>query len=280
LVYDNILQTMMTLASIMDSQKLNTKLRFHFAVLFDLSSDKMLKIYSLRENIRDDVKFIFYNAQKAEKDLKEMYPKDDLVVAIFFLPHIIKDDIERLLFFDTRELLVLRDLKEMYNWNMSNYLYMGSPSPCIDNMTKITMNKLNSYINIGNILLNVKKIKLENIYENFLKKKNVYNINKNTGLYLLNDIAKCCNRITNIPISSEINNPINEPIIEPNKNINNATNNNQSIKETAQKSMGINKEEEKNQEISEIKQITEIKDDEGEKEKEIENKKKKKKKRI
>ena len=56
------LRVMMTLASIIDSQKLETKLRFHFAVVLSFNVEHTLKIYSLRGRIRDDVEFNFYNA--------------------------------------------------------------------------------------------------------------------------------------------------------------------------------------------------------------------------
>ena len=52
-----VLRGMMTLASIMDSSKPKTKLRFHIAVVLSFSIDNMLKIYSLREKIRNDVEF-------------------------------------------------------------------------------------------------------------------------------------------------------------------------------------------------------------------------------
>ena len=74
-----------------------------------------------------------------------------------------------------------------------------------------------------------------------------------------------CNKITDIPIYSDMLNKN----IEQKRNINNHTNLNQSIKETAQKSWGISKEEDKLQEISDIKQLTEI-EEEREKEKEKE----------
>ena len=73
----------------------------------------------------------------------------------------------------------------------------------------------------------------------------------------------CCNKITDVPIYTEMLNKNNEQ----KKNNNNNTNLNQSIKETTQKSCGICKEDDKMQEISELKQLTEI-EEEKEKEKE------------
>ena len=142
-----ILRTMMTLASIIDSQKLSTKLRLHFAVVLRFNSKNMLKIYSLREKIREDVEFNFYNAERVESDFKGMHPKGPGAVAKILLPHLLPDDIERLLLFDSGDVLVLRDLSEMYNWNISDYLYMGTPDPCIGNIAQISQKPFYVYIN-------------------------------------------------------------------------------------------------------------------------------------
>jgi hypothetical protein len=184
-----ILRTMMTLASIIDSQKLSTKLRFHFAVVLEFNAKNMLKIYSLREKIREDVEFIFYNAKKAERDFKGMHPKGPGAVAKILLPHLLPDDIEKLLIFDTGDVLVLRDLSEMYNWNISDYLYMGAPDPRIGYIGSISQRPLNVYINIGHFLLNIQKIKSKNMYEKYLKYKDVYS-NWISDQDLLNDVAQ------------------------------------------------------------------------------------------
>jgi hypothetical protein len=65
---------MFTIASIIDSQNLETKLRLHFAVVEDFSVENMIKIYTLRDKIRDDVEFNFYNAKKVEIDLNNTNP--------------------------------------------------------------------------------------------------------------------------------------------------------------------------------------------------------------
>lgn len=154
-----ILQTMMTLASILDSQKNCTKLRLHFAVVLNFTVENMLKIYSLREKIRDDVEFNFYNAEKVEIDFKGVHPKGPGAIAKILLPHLLPEDIDRLIIFDTGDVLILRDLTEMYNWEIGDYLYLGAPDPCIGKMALISKKPYEVYINIGHFLLKVKKIK-------------------------------------------------------------------------------------------------------------------------
>ena len=183
-----ILRTMMTLASLIDSQKNNTKISAHFAVVLGFNDENMFKIYSLREKIRDDVEFIFYDAKRVETDFKGMHPKGPGAIAKILLPHLLADDIERILIFDVGDVLILRDLTEMYNWNLSDYLYLGAPDPLINSIGRITKKKLDIYINVGHFLVNVKKVKSENMYEKYLKYKNVYS-NRICDQDLLNDIA-------------------------------------------------------------------------------------------
>ena len=178
----------MTITSIMDSQNPITKLRFHFAVVLLFKVEDMLKIYTLRDKVREDVEFNFYNAKRVETELKNLNIKGPGAVAKLLLPQLIPDDIERLIVFDTGDLIVLRDLKEMYNWKMDDYLYLGVPDPYISTFAKITKKRFNVYINVGSFLINVKKVKLYNMYDKFRKYKNEYN-SKVGDQNLLNDIA-------------------------------------------------------------------------------------------
>jgi hypothetical protein len=170
-----ILRTMITTASVMDSQKLDTKLRLHFAVVKDFSIKNMLKIYSLRAKIREDVEFNFYNAKRVEKELKGLSPKGPGICARLLLPQLVVDDVERLIIIDNGDAIVLRDLSEMYNWNMGNNIYMGVPDQGIGKFGIYSNKSLCVYINGGNYLIDVKKVKEKNMYEKFRKYKNLYN---------------------------------------------------------------------------------------------------------
>ena len=76
-----ILESMMTIASVMDSQKPGTKIRLHFAVVDGFSAINMLKVYLLRERIREDVEFNFYNAERAEIEFQGIHPKGNALCA-------------------------------------------------------------------------------------------------------------------------------------------------------------------------------------------------------
>ena len=183
-----VLRVMMTFASIMDSQKIETKLRFHFAVVLNFTIFDMLKIYSLRDRIRDDVEFNFYNAERVETELKGLNVKGAGAVAKLLLPELLPEDVDRLLIFDTGDLLVLRDLTEAYNWNMNGCIYVGVPGMKTGTKAVITKKKFDIYINIGSFLIDVKLVKQEKMYEKFVKYKYAYNTSIGDQ-NLLNDIA-------------------------------------------------------------------------------------------
>ena len=160
---------------------------------FDIKD--MLKIYNLRK-IREDIEFNFYNANKVVTDLKGLNTKGPGAVAKLLLPELLPDDIERLIVFDTGDLLVIKDLKELYNWNISEFLYAGVPARDIGKYAKISKKNFDFYINVGNFLINIKKVKEEKMYNKFLKYKNVYHSTVGDQ-DLLNDIA--FGKITYIP---------------------------------------------------------------------------------
>ena len=164
----------MTLASIIDSQNPKTKLRFHFAVVLSFNVGSMLKIYSLRAKMRDDVEFNFYDARKVEIDLRNLNIKGPGAVAKLLLPNLLPNDVNRLIIVDTGDLLVLNDLSIMYNLKMDNYLCLGIRGGKVGQYAKITKKKYLKYINTGSILIDVKRYKKENIYEKCVINKNEY----------------------------------------------------------------------------------------------------------
>ena len=199
-----VLRVMMTSASIMDSQKKSTKIRFHFAVVLNFKARHMMKIYSLRKKIRNDVEFNFYNAKRVETDLKGLNTKGPGAIAKLLLPELLPNDIERLIILDTGDLLVLRDLSSMYNFNMKNYLYLGLPGGKVGKYALASKKNFTTYINTGSMLVNVKKIKEEKIYEKYKKYKSIYK-SAVGDQDLLNDVA--LGKISFLPLKFGICSP-------------------------------------------------------------------------
>ena len=72
------------------------------------------------------------------------------------IPEYLPDDIERLLIFDAGDLIVIRDLTQLYNYDMGQYWALGTVEPAIlFSFMKVRYN-ITKYTNIGSILLNEK----------------------------------------------------------------------------------------------------------------------------
>ena len=184
-----VLLAMFTIASIIDSQNLETKLRLHFAVVEGFSVENMIKIYTLRDRIRDDVEFNFYNAKKVEIDLNNTNTKGSSVNAKLIIPELLLDDVERVIILDLGDTLILRDLSEMYNWNMEDKIYYGVLDEGVMKYGRFSKKALDIYINTGCYLVDIKKAKSEKIYEKIVKNKSLYKPSPIIDQDLLNDVA-------------------------------------------------------------------------------------------
>ena len=180
---------MFSMASVIDSQSLETKIRLHFAVVDGFSAESMIKIYTLRRKIRDDVEFNFYNAKKVEIDLKNTNKKGNGINAKYILPELLQDDVNRIIILDTGDTLVIEDLSEMYNWNMENKIFYGVIDASAVRYGNISKKILYNYINTGCFLVDVKKAKSAKIYQKIVKNKNLYKPSINVDQNYLNDVS-------------------------------------------------------------------------------------------
>ena len=167
-----ILETMLTMASIMSSQNTTTKIVFHFGVVKDFNAKHMLKMYKLKSKINNLTDYNFYYLKGAMEKMKHFHPKGEACPGKFELPQLLSDDIEKLLIFDGGDLLVFRDLSNLFNYDMGEYWALGVPEPwCIDAFVK--KYNISKYLNIGSVLLNVKELKKNNFWDLYTKMRNI-----------------------------------------------------------------------------------------------------------
>ena len=115
--------------------------------------------------------------------------KGNGIMAKLLLPELLPNNVERLIIIDNGDALVLRDLKEMYNWNMKNNLYMGVLDPFVGKYGVISKKSLNIYINTGNYLIDVKKVKSQNMFKRFVDSRSGYFKSTIADQDLINDVA-------------------------------------------------------------------------------------------
>ena len=170
-----ILQTMLTVASIMKTQKNSTKIIFHLGVTNNFTADNILKIYELKRRINNLTEFNFYYLKESIKKMKNFHIKGEACPGKFELPELLPDNVQKLLLFDAGDVLVFRDLTELYNYNMKDYWVLGTPEPSrIYNMNKRYY--ITKYLNIGSLLFNVEKLKKNKFWNNFVKNRYLKNI--------------------------------------------------------------------------------------------------------
>ena len=180
---------MMTLASVMDSQNPDTKLRIHIGVVNNFSPENMLKIYTLRKIIRNDVEFNFYNSNRVATELKGLHKKGNAIPAKLLLPILLPDDVEKVILLDTGDLVVIRDLLKIYHWDMQNFLLVGVPDDEIGKLGKISRKKLDIYLNGGCTLINVTMYKEIKFYDECVKYKKYYMQGMTAIQSLYNDVG-------------------------------------------------------------------------------------------
>ena len=164
---------MLTVASIMATQKKSTKIIFHFGVTTQFTAEKMIRMYKLRKKLNNLTEFNFYYLRDSIVKMKNFHPKGEACPGKFELPKLLPDDIERLIIFDAGDLLVLRDLTKLYNFNMNNYWVLGTPEPSIIDSYMKTKYNLTKFVNIGSILLDIKKYKKINFWLKFSSNRNI-----------------------------------------------------------------------------------------------------------
>jgi hypothetical protein len=166
-----LLETMLTITSMIISQKDSTKLVFHLGVINNFNASYMLKMYELKERLNNKTEFNFYYLPEAMKKMKNFHPKGAACPGKFELPELLPDDVSRILLFDGGDVLVLRDLTELYNYDMGDKWALGPPEPL--GIPFISKYNRKVYINIGSILLNVKELKKNKFWEQYTKSRHL-----------------------------------------------------------------------------------------------------------
>jgi lipopolysaccharide biosynthesis glycosyltransferase len=131
----------------------------------------MKKIYSLKSKINNNSEFIFYDGKKVEKDFK-LGIKDSKRGAIDYgrliIPELL-NDINKVISIDIGDILVEKDLNDLYELNIEHYGYLGVIDPYPKCFSKSIFNHKENYVNGGVILLNVEKWKELNLYQYIVK---------------------------------------------------------------------------------------------------------------
>ena len=90
-------------------------------VIDDFKAEYMLKMYELKDRINNLTEFNFYLLKEAMEKMQNFHTKGAACPGKFELPQLVSDDVERVLLFDAGDVLVLRDLTELFTLKFNNY---------------------------------------------------------------------------------------------------------------------------------------------------------------
>ena len=167
-----ILETMLTLSSIMKSQNKTTKIVFHFGVVKNFTCEHILKLYELKYRVNNLTEFNFYYLKDSTEKMKNFGPKGEDYPGKFELPQYLPDNVERLIIFDAGDLMVFRDLSDLFKYEMGKFVVLGVPEPW-GIYSLVQKYNITKYISLGCLLINVKKFKINHIWDKYLKNLNL-----------------------------------------------------------------------------------------------------------
>ena len=139
----------------------------------------MIILNSLKKKINNNTEVIFYDGSTAEEDFGSNIKKEKFGVgeyAKMLGPILVNKNIDRIIALDSGDLLVKKDLLELYNYPLDNYLIRGIPDPLAPCIIKDNIFfSIKRYLNGGVYLYNLKKWREMDIYNDIIKLYKYFN---------------------------------------------------------------------------------------------------------
>jgi lipopolysaccharide biosynthesis glycosyltransferase len=162
-----------TIISILKTANDNSFIHIHIIASKGFEYETMKKLNSLKGRISNNVEFIFYDGSKAEKDFGSQIKNETYGVGEYakLLGSILIDKkIDRIIALDAGDCLIQKDLLELYNYPLDDYLVRGSIdplAPCLPDWDIFFLKE--GYLNAGVYLYNLKKWREMDIYNDIIK---------------------------------------------------------------------------------------------------------------
>jgi lipopolysaccharide biosynthesis glycosyltransferase len=167
------LLALVTITSILKTANNNSFIHIHIIASKGFEYETMKKLNSLKGKINKNVEFIFYDGSRIEEDFGS-HIKNEICGAGEYAkllgPVLVDKKIDRIIALDAGDLLIQKDLLELYNYPLDDYLIRGcfDPlAPCYANWSIFYLKE--GYLNAGVYLYNLKKWREMDIYNDILK---------------------------------------------------------------------------------------------------------------
>ena len=159
-----------TIASLLKNAKKSTYIHLHIIAVDNFKYPIMKKLYSLKSKINNNTEFIFHNGDKALKDFGKNIKKESQGIpeyARFLAPYFAKDT-DRIIVTDSADLIIKKDLLELYNFPLEDKIVKGSIDPYTKCFPDYIFFHKENYFNGGVLLFNSKKWRELNLYQDIL----------------------------------------------------------------------------------------------------------------
>ena len=160
-----ILVSSISIASLLNTSSPDTFIHLHI-ILNNCTYEDVKPIVDLKK-INNNIEFIFYNGKQAEYDFGERAKQEWRGVGDYarvLIPEIVNNT-NRIVIIDSGDLLVNKDLSELYYFDIGdNYFVFSLDEYAGTSKTDIYFAKNNFYPNTGVCLINVRKFREDNLY--------------------------------------------------------------------------------------------------------------------
>lgn len=160
-----IIQSLVSIASILNTTNSETFIHFHF-ILLDAKFEDMKPVIDLKK-IYNNIEFIFYNGKQAEYDFSTF--KDGMNRGIgdytkFLIPQIVNNT-NKIIILDSADIIAKKDLSEIYFFDIDDNYFAFALDISAGRFSKYFIFARNKfYSNIGVTLVNVRMFKKDNLY--------------------------------------------------------------------------------------------------------------------
>jgi hypothetical protein len=164
---DYSLLSSVTIASLLKNADKNTYIHLHIITVDNFGYSWMKKLNSLKYKINNNTEFIFHNGDRVEKDFGTDIKNDSKGMPEFsrFLAPYCANDTDRIIVTDSADLLIEKDLLELYNYPLEDKLVKGVIDPYTNCFPDYQTFHKENYFNGGVLLFNSKRWREMNLYQ-------------------------------------------------------------------------------------------------------------------
>jgi len=128
---DYYLLSSITIASLLENAANNSFIHIHIIAVDNFIYPTMKKLNSLKYKINNNCEFIFYNGKEAEDDFGLHTKKEERGLGEYarLLSLKIINDTDRVIILDSGDLIIKKDLLELYNYPFEDFLFRGIVDP-------------------------------------------------------------------------------------------------------------------------------------------------------